>query len=75
MKELNPTLYSKFQELTKNYPDSRYYRKIQNIRNKHHYILYRLSDKGKIKLFVKLMNMEQNVGMLMEFFIELINLL
>lgn len=51
MKELNPELYSKFQELTKNYPDSRYYRKIQNIRNKHHYILYRLSDKGKIKLF------------------------
>ena len=52
MKELNSNLYSKFQELTKNYPDQRYYRKIQNIRNKHHYILYRLSDKNKLKMFI-----------------------
>lgn len=51
MKELEPELYNKFQELTKNYPALRYHRKIYNIRNKHHYILYRLSDKGKIKLF------------------------
>lgn len=51
MKEMKPELYNKFQELTKNYPNSRYSRKIYNIRNKHHYILYRLSDKGKIKLF------------------------
>ena len=53
MKEYNPKLYEAFLELTKNYPDQRYYRKIQNIRNISHYILYRLSDKNKIGMFVK----------------------
>lgn len=53
MKEYNPKLYVAFLELTKNYPDQRYSRRIQNIRNINHYILYRLSDKNKINMFIK----------------------
>lgn len=47
----NPELYEQFQKLTKNYPNQIYYRKIHNIRDINHYILYRLSDKNKVKMF------------------------
>lgn len=52
MKELDPILYGQFLKLTKNYPDRKYYRIIQNIRDRDHYILYRLSDSNKINMFI-----------------------
>lgn len=57
--ELDPQLYNNFCEITKNYGDQRYFRKIQVIRDIHKYILFRLVDNKKITWVVKYIQKHQ----------------